>query len=158
MNKQTNIQTDKHMDKSDYRKHRPRGPMLWKLISCSSWHLPFFVLYIKKSYIRMQVAAKICKLEGQFPFLFSFLLAWIFNIYFTSHNVYSLALLLADPPSANIYNIYISSCYSIIYYTAIKFQHLLYIRKILQWIPFVISPSHRKPSPLEINIFLVIIV
>ena len=25
--------TDKHMDKSIYRKHRPRGPMLWKLKS-----------------------------------------------------------------------------------------------------------------------------
>ena len=28
VNTQTN--TDKHMDKSTYRKHRPRGPMLWK--------------------------------------------------------------------------------------------------------------------------------
>ena len=29
-NKQTDRQTDKHMDKSTYRKHRPGGPMLFK--------------------------------------------------------------------------------------------------------------------------------
>ena len=30
MNTRTNRQTDTHTDKSTFRKHRPRGPMLWK--------------------------------------------------------------------------------------------------------------------------------
>ena len=30
VNTQTHRQTDRHMDISTYRKHRPRGPMLWK--------------------------------------------------------------------------------------------------------------------------------
>ena len=32
VNRQTDTHTHRHMDKSTYRKHRPKGPMLWKLL------------------------------------------------------------------------------------------------------------------------------
>ena len=44
VNKQTNIRTDSQTDISTYRKHRPKGPMLWKKIVFHLERLSIFMI------------------------------------------------------------------------------------------------------------------
>ena len=51
-NKQTDRHTHTHMDKSTYRKHRPRGPMLWKQGICAEH---FWTKYLLAKFLSLLV-------------------------------------------------------------------------------------------------------
>ena len=65
VNRQTDKQTDKNMDISTYRKHRPRGPMLWKLLLINKKVIPA----LNKNSIYMHMYIYVLSFSGPFVFV-----------------------------------------------------------------------------------------
>ena len=91
---QTNGQTDKQTDKSTDRKHRPRGPMLWKhiyiylLFFLWSFHyfkFCFFLVLSKPT----KIACKPKKLQKPYVYIFG---VWGLCVFFWCYYIYFILL------------------------------------------------------------------